>query len=1324
MEKIVQIIGDTAVGGLGGYLDPIDRSFSAVVMQQGKELLSKELNLSTQIQNYTRAEIIRSMAPSGVLDMLFTFTAGTKSLTTGDNLISGSGSVYSASALNSFQIKNFTALVHGFKVDINNGVVGNLALEVALNAPPSSGMREDLVFLEKWSEEVAPTGNDEGTSSSVYISGGVASSTYTNDIQDSGVGHETTVRVQERWRIRVVDGVDFTTYPEGVNDVGVHAQGGAGAPNATYHFANIGSEKGDYGLYRAGAGDETSCTALKCIDGYIYAIPLFKVLRRNTTAFSYLNPRGASAYPAVSTRPDGLWNNVIDERDVVPIAHKVSLVGFDNRLLLEEGFDKLLRGELKTKYKKEQWKDYLGANDVGLDADVKLLLRFDALTTNNLCPAFTFGGTVAQGADGTATLSAAEYALVTAGDIYYCLSVDRQIRIKSKDGTNTVTYTNVSSGASTVTTMHNGVWDLRGNFDGLDGSSTVIPVTSLTGTGTMPAFSQGVNGSSLCLPALNKSISWTIGSSINTGTIEFVAFGDDLKTMTGTVVVASGITVIINASHQIYLSLAGTTTSPVSLLTYVQPGMNKIKITTTGTSHILYINDVALGTYTTSATTASSVVTLGNTGGSYAGRIDQLRISGIVRTVDAQLYADFVLNKASISSAPDGLRYIFSDALTSQPTISSLTSSQKSIGTQSGIWTNTDAIQVRSGYTDAVVSGLVDAGTGVSKVVKASTSSTVIYLDSVSGFANSDTISIFSPTTLIATTATLAASGAVDASGSSLTLTSSVTTAVGDLIVEITSASSQPTVSWEYSESGTLPVQTGGSTTIVLPAASSTEDDFYGGGSGNNMVITITGGTGVGQVRTITDYVGSTKVATVAALSPQPTNTSTYSISKVFTTTGVTWTGLGTQKAKCTIGAVTGSKDGLTNCNQYMNNVAGNAGFNLVVNYNIIYPPGIGIANVPKINALKSISGSDYILRSAIVDSGGDFSRSVGVLCNPDTKQVQFYALKSKASRLNLLGYGDYKTVSMTAHSTTNGTYTWDATESAFKVITGSGNIAYMECSPAINLSARYYHISAEVKNGDASSAELFTLDGGADLAYIGDTITSTVAYTVCSGKVATTGTLILAPKVNASASSKFAYFKNLSIIEITEEEYLDAAWTPPTITTNSLLLGSPLYHSLVDNTPSKTDRLCLWYEKVSQQGVLPTGTYQVLYEDGIIYSTDLVTSNTRARSTYPNPTIELDNNYPTQVVSILTGDRFVRSDMSLESKNVGRNVVFSGGIEVLSSASMDQPKVCFKPYLVKQNNEISMIVLSNVITDTTVGLSATDQIVRKYKLLEGNYAR
>lgn len=80
------------------------------------------------------------------------------------------------------------------------------------------------------------------------------------------------------------------------------------------------------------------------------------------------------------------------------------------------------------------------------------------------------------------------------------------------------------------------------------------------------------------------------------------------------------------------------------------------------------------------------------------------------------------------------------------------------------------------------------------------------------------------------------------------------------------------TSSTTHHDTGTA--QAGTTATITLKATASATDDLY-----NGMYVTITGGTGSGQVRLIDDYVGSTKVATVdVAFSPAPDNTSTYSL--------------------------------------------------------------------------------------------------------------------------------------------------------------------------------------------------------------------------------------------------------------------------------------------------------------------------------------------------------------------------------------------------------------------------------------------------------------
>ncbi len=66
-------------------------------------------------------------------------------------------------------------------------------------------------------------------------------------------------------------------------------------------------------------------------------------------------------------------------------------------------------------------------------------------------------------------------------------------------------------------------------------------------------------------------------------------------------------------------------------------------------------------------------------------------------------------------------------------------------------------------------------------------------------------------------------------------------------------------------------------TTIKLATGASTTDDFY-----NSMSIYISSGVGAGQVRDISDYVGSTRVATVATWTTTPDATSVYEVRSSF----------------------------------------------------------------------------------------------------------------------------------------------------------------------------------------------------------------------------------------------------------------------------------------------------------------------------------------------------------------------------------------------------------------------------------------------------------
>ena len=71
--------------------------------------------------------------------------------------------------------------------------------------------------------------------------------------------------------------------------------------------------------------------------------------------------------------------------------------------------------------------------------------------------------------------------------------------------------------------------------------------------------------------------------------------------------------------------------------------------------------------------------------------------------------------------------------------------------------------------------------------------------------------------------------------------------------------------------------QSGAASTITLAAGEPSQDDYY-----NNYTVEITSGTGIGQVRSVSDYDGGTKIATVsAAWTTTPDVTSQYALNLV-----------------------------------------------------------------------------------------------------------------------------------------------------------------------------------------------------------------------------------------------------------------------------------------------------------------------------------------------------------------------------------------------------------------------------------------------------------
>lgn len=207
---------------------------------------------------------------------------------------------------------------------------------------------------------------------------------FTDDIADPVVGTETTKRVQVQYRIRVTGQTEAVNFKQqnGFDNVNVLARGTQAAPVVGYPFvpadgstvsgnssaANFGTV--DSGLWVAGDGTLAAANALGTVDGYVYAIPIAMVFRRNdaynggagggfdplsntngalpSTHPGFVNPSIGAIPAGDSDRPDGRFHDLLLRADVLDLRKHVTLGGLDLKAELEVQMSALLDGNFAT----------------------------------------------------------------------------------------------------------------------------------------------------------------------------------------------------------------------------------------------------------------------------------------------------------------------------------------------------------------------------------------------------------------------------------------------------------------------------------------------------------------------------------------------------------------------------------------------------------------------------------------------------------------------------------------------------------------------------------------------------------------------------------------------------------------------------------------------------------------------------------------------------------------------------------------------------------------------------------------------------------------
>jgi hypothetical protein len=302
--------------GVSRTLTALAQQFTTVVWQADKPPLDSELNLMSQVDWENLAQVVRSQVHSGFfLDPTQceadyqTDPMNSNQFILAQPFVDPSGHAETAPVLYA-NVNGWVVPVAGSLMPVGGGG-DSVENRICLYPPPSTDSRTDFVFLEVWRAMVAPNPSTANKPSAgelwKYGNTQYGGTNLVDEIEDPSVGFETTERVQLQYRFRVVgsgDGlgtsVDLKTFPDGLTDPVVLGQGTAASPVAAMTFSNMRRELGDPSLWRAGDGNPAN--ALGTVDGYVYAVPVCAVFRRNTTPFTAISTGGTPNQNGGETR--------------------------------------------------------------------------------------------------------------------------------------------------------------------------------------------------------------------------------------------------------------------------------------------------------------------------------------------------------------------------------------------------------------------------------------------------------------------------------------------------------------------------------------------------------------------------------------------------------------------------------------------------------------------------------------------------------------------------------------------------------------------------------------------------------------------------------------------------------------------------------------------------------------------------------------------------------------------------------------------------------------------------------------------------------------
>ena len=235
MGDLARIIG-SAPYGVSSYRQSFLAFWAAVLVQAGRGLADSEGNLLGQVMAHSAERAWRGLGGAGLLDLCVPAL--------------GSGSNVARIHDGSFNLKALT----GGRLHEVRGATDGATLDVQLEAPPGSGTRTDLIYLETWLEEIQPTISPEAASNLVKNRGNSDNATPLSNDLVVVASTETTRRLQARYAIKSAAGVASLS-----------------AITVAGYAYSAGPVVGEY---LAGDGSLSAALALGTADGYKRAVVL------------------------------------------------------------------------------------------------------------------------------------------------------------------------------------------------------------------------------------------------------------------------------------------------------------------------------------------------------------------------------------------------------------------------------------------------------------------------------------------------------------------------------------------------------------------------------------------------------------------------------------------------------------------------------------------------------------------------------------------------------------------------------------------------------------------------------------------------------------------------------------------------------------------------------------------------------------------------------------------------------------------------------------------------------------------------------------------